>query len=81
MKTKTIEQIKADKIEFDCAKESAAVFHEWLQAKGREQTIAACVGTVTAAIGMLQNLCGEKETYDYLQRKADETVKPRLVHD
>lgn len=76
MTTKT-----ADQIQFQCAKESADVFHEWLKATNKDSTIAACCGTITAAIGMLEHLCTEREVYFYLQAKADAAIKPRLLSD
>ena len=75
MKTNTAE---ANRIEFQCTKESAEVFREWLKTNGRENTIAACCGTITAAIGMLTHLCGEREACQYIQRKADGIIDSEL---
>ena len=71
-------QKTAGEIQFCATRDTADALYEWRMKHGKEKCIAACCGMITASIGMLVHLCGERSTYDYLQRKADKLIEPEL---
>ena len=65
-------------IQFKATRDTADALYEWRMKHGQEKAIAAACGMITAAIGMLVHLCGEREAYKYIQRKADGIIEPEL---
>lgn len=68
-------------IQFRAARDTSDALSRWKTEHGKEKAIAAACGMITASIGLLVHLCGERETYNYLQAKTDQVIKPRLLGD